>query len=293
MKHILQTLGCVLLVFGICGCGSTSKELQFSDLAKLMKEHQYSDTCLVGEENGACGFFNENNTGIGYNQDGLLWVEEGSPTVLDLTDTSAKESKKVNDLLSDFNLTSEQFIALMKAYWESNEKKVQKQIASQKEENEKTVEKQKEEPPKESATTEQRNALKAALDYLRVMPFSYSRLISQLEYEGYAHEEAVYGADHCGADWSKQALKSAKNYLSTMAFSYSSLIQQLEYEGFSSEDATYAADSCGADWNQQAAKSAQNYLDTMSFSRDELMNQLLYEGFSQEQAEYGVNAVGY
>ena len=45
------------------------------------------------------------------------------------------------------------------------------------------------------------------------MAFSYSGLVEQLEFEQYSHDDAVYAADNCGADWNKQAAKSAKNYL--------------------------------------------------------------------------------
>lgn len=38
-------------------------------------------------------------------------------------------------------------------------------------------------------------AAKAAQKYLDYMAFSRSGLIEQLEYEGYTHDEAVYGVD--------------------------------------------------------------------------------------------------
>lgn len=145
----------------------------------------------------------------------------------------------------------------------------------------------------DSVTTGQRNAYKAAVSYLSFMPFSYEGLIDQLEYEGYSHDEAIYGVDNCDADWDEQALKKAKIYLNTTSFSYSGLISQLEYEQFTNEQATYAANNCGADWNEQAAKSAKQYMEFSSFSRDSLIDQLEYEGFSYEEAVYGVEANGY
>lgn len=142
-------------------------------------------------------------------------------------------------------------------------------------------------------TSGQKNALRSADKYLAVTPFSYGGLIDQLEFEKYSHEDAVYAADNCGADWNEQALKSAKAYLKTSAFSYSGLIAQLEFEQFTTEQATYGADNCGADWNEQAAKCAKNYLDLMAFSREGLIDQLIFEGFTQEQAEYGAAQNGY
>ena len=145
----------------------------------------------------------------------------------------------------------------------------------------------------QSSSTSQKTALDKANDYLRVMAFSHSGLVKQLEYEGYSNADATYAADHCGADWNEQALKEAESYLDVMAFSYSGLKEQLEYEGYTSDQATYGADNCGADWNEQAVKCAKSYLDSMSFSRDELISQLEYEGFTRAQAEYGAAKNGY
>ena len=77
------------------------------------------------------------------------------------------------------------------------------------------------------------------------MPFSYSGLIKQLEFEGYSTAEATYAADNCGANWNEQAAKSAKNYLDIMAFSKKELIEQLEFEGFTHDQAVYGAEANG------------------------------------------------
>ena len=97
----------------------------------------------------------------------------------------------------------------------------------------------------DETTIGEKNALKKALSYLDYMAFSYSGLIKQLEYEGYSHEEAVYGVDNCGADWNKQAALKAKSYLDYMAFSREGLIEQLEYEGFTKEQAEYGVQAVG------------------------------------------------
>lgn len=139
----------------------------------------------------------------------------------------------------------------------------------------------------------EKNALKEAKSYLAYSSFSYEGLIDQLEYEGYSHTEAVYGANNCGADWYEQALLEAKSYLNYSAFSYEGLIDQLKYEGFTNKEATYGADNCGADWYEQAVKEAESYLEYSSFSRDGLIKQLEYEGFTNDQAVYAVNELGY
>lgn len=89
------------------------------------------------------------------------------------------------------------------------------------------------------------NALKKAKSYIDMMAFSYNGLVEQLEYEKFTHEEAIYGADNCGADWNEQAVKKAKSYLDMMAFSKDSLIEQLEYEGFTHEQAVYGVEQNG------------------------------------------------
>ena len=94
-------------------------------------------------------------------------------------------------------------------------------------------------------TAAEENAVRSAKNYLSFSAFSYSGLIKQLEYEGFTHEQAVYGADNSGADWFEQAAASAKNYLGFMAFSRDSLIAQLEYEGFTHEQAVYGAEQNG------------------------------------------------
>lgn len=94
-------------------------------------------------------------------------------------------------------------------------------------------------------TMGEQNALRKASDYLSLMGFSYSGLISQLQYEGFTAGEAAYAADNCGADWNEQAVAKARDYLDLMAFSRDGLLQQLLYEGFTQEQAEYAAKACG------------------------------------------------
>lgn len=100
-------------------------------------------------------------------------------------------------------------------------------------------------PSEPTTTAGQRNALRSAKEYLDVMPFSYTGLIEQLEYEKYSHEDAVYAADNCGADWNEQAAKKAQDYLDVMAFSRQGLIDQLQFEGYTYEQAVYGVNQTG------------------------------------------------
>lgn len=95
------------------------------------------------------------------------------------------------------------------------------------------------------ATVGQQNALRAAEQYLDYTAFSYEGLIEQLEYEQYSHEDAVYAADNCGADWNEQAAKAAADYLEYTSFSRDGLIEQLEYEGYTHDQAVYGAEQNG------------------------------------------------
>lgn len=96
-----------------------------------------------------------------------------------------------------------------------------------------------------SPTIGERNAVGSAKNYIRMMGFSYSRLVEQLEYEGYSTVEAEYGADNCGANWNEECAESAENYLSIMPYSRQELQDQLEYEGYSSSQISYALAAVG------------------------------------------------
>ena len=98
---------------------------------------------------------------------------------------------------------------------------------------------------KDSPTLGETNALRKAKQYIEMMAFSYKGLVEQLEFENFSHDEAVYGADHCGADWNEQAAKKAATYIDMMAFSRDGLIEQLIFEGFSEAEATYGVDQIG------------------------------------------------
>ena len=99
--------------------------------------------------------------------------------------------------------------------------------------------------PESSLTLGQENALRSAKQYIAVMDFSYTGLVEQLEYEGYSHDDAVYGADNCGADWMAEAAGNAKSYMDVMSFSRQGLLDQLLYEGYTQEQAEHGVASVG------------------------------------------------
>ena len=144
-------------------------------------------------------------------------------------------------------------------------------------------------PSSTSYQSGNQRAAERARQYLQTQPFSRNGLVEQLEYEGFSHEDAAYGADASGADWDEQAVLKAKQYLTTTAFSESGLIEQLVYEGYTQEQAQHGVSLCGANWMEQAVKKARQYqsLSPMSYSRR--VEQLEYEGFTHQQAVYGAD----
>lgn len=108
--------------------------------------------------------------------------------------------------------------------------------------NKESVEKVEEE---DKLSTSQKNAIRQADNYIKIMPFSKSGLIEQLEFEGYSNEEASVAVDNIDVDWKEQSVKQAKNYLDIMPYSRSGLIEQLIFEGYSQEDAEYATTQVG------------------------------------------------
>lgn len=96
-------------------------------------------------------------------------------------------------------------------------------------------------------SSEQKNAVSKAEDYLSLSGFSKSGLVKQLEFEGYSNADAVVAVDKLEADgdvnWNEQAAKKAGEYQAVTPMSRQGLVQQLEFEGFTSDQAAYGADN--------------------------------------------------
>ncbi|MFI6400351.1 Ltp family lipoprotein [Rhodococcus coprophilus] len=91
----------------------------------------------------------------------------------------------------------------------------------------------------------QRNAVRAANDYLDFSAFSRQGLIDQLEFEDYSTADATFAVDYVSPDWNEQAAKAAEGYLDYTSFSRQGLIDQLVFEGYTSEQAQYGVDQTG------------------------------------------------
>lgn len=104
----------------------------------------------------------------------------------------------------------------------------------------------------QTMSSQQKNAVRSAKQYLSLKGFSREGLIQQLssDYgEGYEIDDATVAVDSLAVDWNKQATRSAKQYLSLQGFSCKGLIQQLSSdagEGFTKSQASYGAKQAGA-----------------------------------------------
>lgn len=82
-------------------------------------------------------------------------------------------------------------------------------------------------------------AVNSAKIYLKSMAASKTKIISFLKKKGFNEEEAIYGAENCGADWYDQALRMAMSYLNVQEFTYEQLALQLMIEGFTEDEIIY------------------------------------------------------
>ena len=105
--------------------------------------------------------------------------------------------------------------------------------------------------PKPQYTVAQKNAIKAAQNYLDLSGFSRAGLIEQLSSkagDGFKRADAVFAVNHVKADWNKEAVQAAKAYLDTGSFSRRALIEQLSSsygDRFTRAQAVYAANKVG------------------------------------------------
>lgn len=94
-------------------------------------------------------------------------------------------------------------------------------------------------------TLSQQNAVKQAKSYIKYGSYSYSGLIEMLEYKKYSHADAVYGADHCDADWAEECYEQAQSYLKYGSYSREGLIEMLEYKQYTASQIEYAIRKVG------------------------------------------------
>jgi|GEM_PF-7091875 len=101
--------------------------------------------------------------------------------------------------------------------------------------------------PIETETVSQRNATRAAQNYIDFIAFSRSGLIIQLEFEGFSQADASFAVANINVDWYEQAARMAQQYLDVMPFSAQGLVDQLEFSGFSPSQAIFGVSSAGFD----------------------------------------------
>lgn len=140
-------------------------------------------------------------------------------------------------------------------------------------------------------------AVAEAKKYLQSAACSYSGLVSQLEYMGYAPEDATYGADHCGADWNEQARIRANTLLQSTPYNFDNYVEALESEGFTHDQAVYGAQAVGDQQGgeskrQEALDCAVDFVKSRSYSYYALVDALLAEGYSSADAQYAADNCG-
>ena len=86
-------------------------------------------------------------------------------------------------------------------------------------------------------------SVKEARSILECFGSSYENMIIALERDlKFSHEEAVYGADNCGADWKEEALRAARKCLEKNGeYSFEKMVFQLQIFNFTQEEAEDAA----------------------------------------------------
>lgn len=96
-------------------------------------------------------------------------------------------------------------------------------------------------------TSGQKNALRAAENYLDLSGFSKAGLIAQLSSpagDDYSKSDATFAANNVDVDWKEEAVEAAKNYLEITPMSKSALVDQLSSSAgdkFTPAQARYAA----------------------------------------------------
>lgn len=165
-------------------------------------------------------------------------------------DMTPEERTKVTQFIdTKFNELPEELKSEYQAKYDSAKTSKDEGVAKLQAEEE--AKKAAEEEAKRQVEEEQRkqleygNAIDCAQDYVDLMAFSRQRLISQLEYEGYSNEAAVYAVDNIRVDWNSECAECAQDYLNFMSFSRQGLYDQLAYEGFTDEQIQYGLSQVG------------------------------------------------
>lgn len=148
-----------------------------------------------------------------------------------------------------------------------------------------------EDAPVVKPETGKQDAGESAKGYVRSVPMSYDGLVSQLEHDGYSHDEAVVAADACGADWNESAARAADDYVKRSGVSADGLRRRLAGDGYTQDQIDYAMGRTSPDWDEEAVMCAERHIEDSDTSREGLRKWLTYEGFTGEQADAAMSKV--
>ena len=167
--------------------------------------------------------------------------------------------------------------------------KQDKAAADKKTEADKAADAQKQAQAK--ANERKQAAVSAAQYQLRYDFYSRQGMIDFLMGSGYTYEEAVYGADNSGTNWTDQAASRANALIQENSYSMMELANEVMSYGFTYDEAMAGISVWNIDWYDEAAHSAQYYFDQTDLMEDEILDQLVSDGFSYDEAEYGVSCI--
>lgn len=149
---------------------------------------------------------------------------------------------------------------------------------------------------------EMAEVVRDALAILNAGGFSRREVINQLLEKGHTAEDAAFGADNCGADWTRQASIRGEALLSSTTFSLDGLISQLLLLGFSQTEAETGARMAYENREtpeeitfsmENALREAQNILGGNDhYSYTGMIQKLRSAGYTEQEATYAADNCG-
>lgn len=130
MKKLFTALICAIMVLGIGGCSSENETLTDYEFIEKMESMGYISGCKSSSYFRYCGF-EKDKIGIAYNDDGLLYIDDGTLNKVNEAGFSV-EKQNVDSLIKDTKIDYDEFISHLKNIWNTQEE-ARKQIIKENE----------------------------------------------------------------------------------------------------------------------------------------------------------------